>query len=1214
MKLKVFFLLFLGVTAIAKAQVPVLYYDFEKNTTRAAMENTVEQAINNGNSPMTRTTLAGASIFQVAGAGGLYGGASGSGVRSWSWPMGNDPGTGAKEFYQFTTNTSGFSGLTLAFDAARQGVLSPTKLGVLWSVDGTTFLPATTAPQTIPGNYTTLSFVLPAAADNRTALTIRIYAFGGMDLLSGFDLDNLTLLASTLAGVKTLFDFDNLGLSMASGTVYIPTYNSLTITDAGTLVTLNSKLNLSGTFSVVNSSTFYLGNNAKVSSGSSISVGDGSVIQVTATSQNGALKEHFNDQSLSLHANAAIEFVGTLPQRQNAGSLTNIIINNASGVTMTGNVVLNGSLTLKTGTLTVNTNQLTVKGNIRKTAGFIDAGNAELIFNGTTSQTVDAGTFSGSVGTLTVNNSAGVLTSADAVITGALNLTAGTYSIGNTIHTVTGNITRTTGIMDASAGTLIFNGAAEQIIPAGSIFGTIRNLSVNNASGLSINDDYTILSNLNLQAGTLNLSGKTLTLGGTVSGAGMFKGSSLSALSIASNTVVGTLNFDQRTDGSSNSLASLRVLSGTVNLGSKLHLYKYMNVAGGTLDLAGKNLVLKSTAAETAYVAEIIGTLNGETNVTVERHNPAASSRRYRLVTSPVANTSINTAWQEGNRWDGTVAPSATGYGTLITGQAQGTAATANGNGFDFWSAVAGASASVRYYASGASYNQATWQPVSSTLTPNAFDKNEAYLLFIRGDRSLSAGTAAGTTTLRATGKLKKGSFTVDVPGTKSHTLIGNPYASPLDFKAVYDANNTKIKPYFWIWQAALGTGTGGYVLVQPVAAGSNLYEAIPGNGTKSAANRLIHSGEGFFVIPATSSAANTITIQEGQKSTGAPGVSVFREGEKEAAKLYVNLFTDIDGKETLLDGVLSQYHTSQAEKGTVNIAKATNASENLAIQKNGNDMIVASYATPKRGDTLHLHIWNTTVRDYRLQLNVAGLDSLGLSAVLVDKYLGIETYLSQQGDATNYQFSVSTNAASKNTSRFCILFRPQRASKFPSLVTSYIRAKQKQGGIGVQWQMEPENDASRYVVEKSSDGKSFQTLATVGATASIRQQQYENFDPTPFDTTYYRIKTMTITGKARYSNLVKVALHESESRFAIYPNPVSEGLLRLQFINKAAGCYTYTLYNSMGQPILAKPLLHAGGTAIYNVRISNELPNGQYMLEVKKESEKQLVKLQVVN
>jgi hypothetical protein len=38
----------------AKAQVPILYYDFENNTNRASFENVVEQAINSGSGAVGR--------------------------------------------------------------------------------------------------------------------------------------------------------------------------------------------------------------------------------------------------------------------------------------------------------------------------------------------------------------------------------------------------------------------------------------------------------------------------------------------------------------------------------------------------------------------------------------------------------------------------------------------------------------------------------------------------------------------------------------------------------------------------------------------------------------------------------------------------------------------------------------------------------------------------------------------------------------------------------------------------------------------------------------------------------------------------------------------------------------------------------------------------------------------------------------------------------
>ncbi|WP_121357112.1 T9SS type A sorting domain-containing protein [Flavisolibacter nicotianae] len=962
--------------------------------------------------------------------------------------------------------------------------------------------------------------------------------------------------------------------------------NAAGVTTAGNLTVGNSLSLTAGTFAVGSNTVTINGNVAKTAG--VIGAGAGGVVFSGTTAQ-------------------------TIPANTFTGGVKDLAINNAAGVTTAGNLTVGNSLSLTAGTFAVGTNTVTINGNVARTAGAISANAGGIVFSGTAAQSVPAGTFTGSVKDLTINNTAGVSTADNTTISNSLVLTGGTYDAGTSTQTISGTINRSAGTINAAAGSLVFNGSAAQNIPAGSVSATIKNLTVANAAGVTINDDYTVATALALQSGFLALNGKTLTLGGTVSGSGSLRGSSASALTVAASGVAGTLNFDQTTDGTTNALALMSVSSGTATLGSKLNIYTALNIAGGTFDLAAKNLVLKSGASKTAYVAEIRGTLAGETNVTVERYIPAWSSRRWRLVTAPVSNTTISAAWQEGSTWNGTTTIPATGTGTLITGQQQGTAAAANAKGFDFWTAIANGAASLRYYAPATTNSQASWQPVSSTVTATAFNSNQAYLLFVRGDRSVYSGTAAGATTLRPTGTLKKGTFTVPVSKANTHTLIGNPYASPLDFKAVYDANNTKIQSSFYIWQASLGS-SGGYVLMRPVTAGSSQYEAIPGNGSQSPANRYIHSGEGFFVMPtATATADNAITLKESQKSSATPGISVFRLLGSEDAKLYVNLYDATDNANpVLVDGALTQYNDTYRSAAGDNMVKAINSSENLSIQKTGGDYIVTSGAEPQLGDTLKFRLWNTTSKPYQLELKTVNFTGTGLAPVLGDRFLKKETPLDPNDATTTYSFNVTSDAASKDPSRFYLAFRA--AIALPLSITGIKAEAKSTKEVSVQWSVTDETDCKNYQVERSVDAATFTPLATIEKTPGAGEKTYTYLDGQPAAMNYYRVKISGSNGEIKYSAIVKVQLQKANQTMAVYPNPVLGNECSLLLQNRLPGTYSLSLYTMAGQTVLRKTVQYTGGTLAEKLALPQNIGAGVYHLEVKDGSGQRTVQnLQVV-
>jgi hypothetical protein len=80
----------------------------------------------------------------------------------------------------------------------------------------------------------------------------------------------------------------------------------------------------------------------------------------------------------------------------------------------------------------------------------------------------------------------------------------------------------------------------------------------------------------------------------------------------------------------------------------------------------------------------------------------------------------------------------------------------------------------------------------------------------------------------------------------------------------------------------------------------------------------------------------------------------------------------------------------------------------------------------------------------------------------------------------------------------------------------------------------------------------------------------------------------------------------------SIYPNPVAQGgKMQLQFLNKAAGKYTVTLYSIAGVQVQQGVVRHSGGTAVQAVDLKRYVSTGNYLLEVMNEKgDKEQVKM----
>ncbi|NDC78569.1 MAG: hypothetical protein EBZ67_11960, partial [Chitinophagia bacterium] len=463
----------------------------------------------------------------------------------------------------------------------------------------------------------------------------------------------------------------------------------------------------------------------------------------------------------------------------------------------------------------------------------------------------------------------------------------------------------------------------------------------------------------------------------------------------------------------------------SATLGSSLQIHDALLLNAAQLDLAGQNLVLRSTATGTARVGDLTGSvLSGATNVTVERYIPQTLGtsnigRRWRVLTSPIWSTTVNKAWQNSGTWNGTT-PLSGSTNTLITGNRQGTAATANANGYDFWSSVATGGASICRYVTGSS--QGAWGTIPGTLATGAFDAEKAYLLYIRGPRSstYSTGTTSAPTTLQPTGTLKQGDINVTIAPNTGFTLVGNPYASPLDFDKVYDnpGNSGLIKRQFWVWDAALGDG-GNYRLIKYM---NGQYLSMPEGAPTTLTS--IQSGQGFFVESLTT-AGGTLKIFESDKTANAPTPVNVLLGHAGMPGLVVSLRRSEAGYgDRVMDEVISVIHNRYTVRPTDadDAAHPVDSDGHLAIRAPGRSISLDARPLTRSRDTLHLRLQNLPPGTYRFHVRMDGLGALLGQAWLRDAFAGELVPLRMDGGESVILFTVDAKQDSLYPDRFSLI------------------------------------------------------------------------------------------------------------------------------------------------------------------------------------------------
>jgi hypothetical protein len=415
-----------------------------------------------------------------------------------------------------------------------------------------------------------------------------------------------------------------------------------------------------------------------------------------------------------------------------------------------------------------------------------------------------------------------------------------------------------------------------------------------------------------------------------------------------------------------------------------------------TLTTAGL-LSLKSNASGTASIGSLTsGTISG--NVTVERYIPA--KRAWRALTSPLkgSDKSIFSQWQN----NGTVS---SGVGIELWNPNGDANPSSSNSGL-----AIGPNSSILQYVAGA------WSGVSNTNSTHLFTTsgNNAFMVFPTGgfgSGNIASSTTAVATTLKATGQLITGDVNYSGITNASHTLIGNPYASPIDLNSILDANAT-LQKYFWVWDPN-GANQGTYNLFDATA---NTYAVTNLSYTNST---VIQSGQSFFVKAATGQ-TGSFTISENNKST-ATATNVFRNNtlpELLRVGLYKQVNNEWSGRDGAMTVILSDADANQASN------KMANGTENIAFTKNGASFASNHHLPLVASDVLNVKVWNTTAgANYKLKINTEEFSATNLDATLEDLYTNARTPLTLDGTAVEYPFTVTTEALSTGD-RFRIVFQ----------------------------------------------------------------------------------------------------------------------------------------------------------------------------------------------
>ncbi|MBS4041247.1 MAG: T9SS type A sorting domain-containing protein [Flavobacteriales bacterium] len=522
--------------------------------------------------------------------------------------------------------------------------------------------------------------------------------------------------------------------------------------------------------------------------------------------------------------------------------------------------------------------------------------------------------------------------------------------------------------------TAVFNFSGDNVV----IGSTTGELTIDNSNGLV----FDVNSQVNLQ-GQTNLGDGT---SATITNGLIFNNA---VLNLGDNAIITTNSLTSNTG----------TLTGTGNL----IVLNELNLLNG--EFQTNNLLrLRSNTINTARVAPVGVGASITGNVVVERHIPA--KRAWRFLTAPVTGNTNNSVYFN---WQNNGAAGNNGTGVNLW-------SPAGGNGL----VAGGGSPNIYKYKTVA---PAGWDAITNTQTEALFTNttNNAFMVFVTGGANTTNIAAGATaTTMIATGALRVGDVNYGNLPANIHTLIGNPYASPISPLAVLNGN-PGFRDKLWVLDPQIGS-VGQYVIYDKVAGYTNI------SGSYQAGTN-IQSGQAFFVRRSSlpENTAATFTITEAHKATVSDNGVFDRNATQSITidKLRLSLWKNQSEQAQNLDAVLAVFYDNgnnavdMADGGKIN-----GVGENLALMNGTSAFTLEHRATAIPQDVLPVRVSGMQEgANYQLRVQTEGFNNPNVEVFLHDTFTNTVTPIPTDDTVVTYPFTV-TSATASTGNRFQVVFQ----------------------------------------------------------------------------------------------------------------------------------------------------------------------------------------------
>jgi Glycosyl hydrolase catalytic core/Secretion system C-terminal sorting domain len=142
----------------------------------------------------------------------------------------------------------------------------------------------------------------------------------------------------------------------------------------------------------------------------------------------------------------------------------------------------------------------------------------------------------------------------------------------------------------------------------------------------------------------------------------------------------------------------------------------------------------------------------------------------------------------------------------------------------------------------------------------------------------------------------------------------------------------------------------------------------------------------------------------------------------------------------------------------------------------------------------------------------------------------------------------------------------------FPVTLSDF-QSKKVKDKVLLTWETQSELNFSHFILERSTDGKTFYEVAKVNASKRSGGSKYDYTDiPDATGTSYYRLKIVDLDGSFVYSKIVSESYDGSNTPLMVYPSIATQNKIDVVFKEVSADAQI-KIYNIMGQLVATRNL-----------------------------------------